>query len=151
MLNTYKVFSTLFEVPSGRNGHFLAKKGQDAFCFTNKLSGVSNQMNRHSEYKQAILKLIWPKYDPNKPRVQFSDAPYYIWAVYMSRCVSTHVTFGPMNFCQKPLIFSISKPLSSTCQQQAYLMSRFHHSLYSQYSSRKSYLYKTHLQLKLAF
>ena len=51
--------------------------------------------------------------------------------------------FGPMNFCQTPLIIvSISKPLYSNSQQEAYLVNMFHHSPYRQHNSKNPYSYK---------
>ena len=59
--------------------------------------------------------------------------------LYISRCVCVCVSGHLNRFGQNPLTISSSKPLYSNSQQQAYLMNMFHHSLYSQYKSRKLY------------
>ena len=67
----------------------------------------------------------------------------FVFQMILGFSLVCSIRFGPMNFCQNPLIVSISNPLSSTSQLQAYLMSMFHHLLYSQHNSRKPYLNKS--------
>ena len=64
-------------------------------------------------------------------------------SLYIEMCVCACHFFGSMNFSQNPLIVSSRQSLSSTSRQQTYLMSMFHHSLYSQHNSRNPYLNKS--------
>ena len=68
--------------------------------------------------------------------------------IFSGTAIATPVSqlqYPKLIFCQNPTIVYISQPLSSNSQQQAYLMSMFHHSLYRQHNSKKMYLNKTRL------
>ena len=84
------------------------------------------------------MKTLWGLFQT--PHTQYGASLY----IKMCVCVSGHQNrFGPMNFSQNLLIISNRLSLSSTSQQQSYLMSMFHHSLYSQHNSRNPYLNKS--------
>ena len=90
----------------------------------------------------SIIDLIRNISDIHQFRYFQTPHTQYGASLYIEMCVCACHFFGSMIFCQNPSIVSISQLLSSNRQKQAYLMNMFHHSLYSQYNSRKQYLNK---------
>ena len=103
-------------------------------------------------YLDLLLILFKVRISPS----QFSDTPYIVWGVsiyqdYPDVCVS----FCPVIWIDLDKWIFVKTFKVSLLARHSLVLARskhmFHHSLYSQYNSRKLYLNKKCLQFKIAF